>query len=155
MNSVPSPQERNTFNYSPLTKIRQSLSSAIHLPLYIVLPLSPDPPLCPLLCLMLCQHHLLLWSRQAQKWTFLLSCRWLTWLRQRQSLSTRFPAAPLAALPHCLQQSSSLRQNPIPVKQNKTFQWSCKDFFYHLSCLNVTLCSGDSVLVDPEGVRSY
>lgn len=101
VNSVPSPQERNTFNYSPLTKMRQSLLSAIHLPLHIVFPFSPDPPLCPLLYLMHCQHHLFLWSRQAQKQTFLLSCRWLMWLRQRQSLSTRFPATPLAAPPHC------------------------------------------------------
>jgi len=80
--SVSSLQERNTFNYPSLSKMRQKLPTAIHLSLCIVLRLSPDPPVWPLLCLMLCQHHLPLWSTQAQKQTFLLSCRWLMWLKQ-------------------------------------------------------------------------
>lgn len=114
VNSVLSPQERNTFNYSPLSKMRQNLPTTIHLPLCIVLSLSPDPLLCPLPCLMLCQHHLSLWSRQAQKWTFLLYCRWLMWLRQPQSIFTYFPATPVASPPTCLLYDTISHSLPKP-----------------------------------------
>lgn len=49
--------------------MRQNLPTANHLPLHIVLSLSPDPPVWPLFWGMFCQHHLPQWSRRAQKQT--------------------------------------------------------------------------------------
>lgn len=45
--SVPSPEDRSTFNYPSLNEMRQKLPTAVHLCVCIVLPVCPDPSVWP------------------------------------------------------------------------------------------------------------
>lgn len=96
----------------------------------LCLPLSPDPPVWPLLCLMLCQHHLPPWSRQPQKRTFLLSCRWLMWLRQEAA------TIPLHSPPSTTATTTftalTAAEPKLPLFVKITFFWSKEHFLIDL-----------------------